>query len=409
MKRIITSALLLLALCMPAFTQNASDFAVDANGVITKYIGFDTDVVILAVIGGKKITAIGREAFRKADITSVTIPEGVKEIGNSAFIENKLKSITIPNSVTSIGESAFAQNQLTSVTIGTGVKSIEKSAFASNKLTNVTIPGSVKTIGYYAFNDNTTLAKIVISEGVTKIDYSAFANTKCTSVSLPSTITSIYNDSFDTSGKPSFTIAANINVTFDFIPVFYSYIANDRKAGTYEYNLPLVRKVADDYAYYETQYGAVLLSYTGNSTRVRIPATIGGVAVKALYGERDWNNNIYGTFKGENLKLAAVQIPEGITYIGDGTFASNELVNVTIPDSVTSIGSGAFSYCTSLTSVTIPDSVTSIGDKVFSNCTSLTSVTIPSSVTSIRESAFRECTSLTSVTIPDIKDIAENT
>jgi hypothetical protein len=73
MKKIITAILLWTALCIPAFAQNASDFAVDANGVITKYAGFDTVVVIPATINGKKITAIGKEAFLRADLTSVTI------------------------------------------------------------------------------------------------------------------------------------------------------------------------------------------------------------------------------------------------------------------------------------------------------------------------------------------------
>jgi len=345
MKRIMTSALLLLVLCMSAFTQNASNFVVNADGVITKYTGFDTVVVIPAVIGGKKITAIGNEAFLRADLTRVTIPEGVTKIGDSAFNGNKLTGITIPNSVTYIGDSAFTNNRLTSVTI----------------------PGSVKEISEGAFSGNTALAKIVILEGVEKIELQAFANTKCTSVSLSSTITCInyafgyqQYDAFDLSGKPSFTLAANIPAIFDFIPAFYSYIANDRKAGTYASNLPLVKKNVEDYEYYETRYGAVLIRYTGNSTRVRIPATIGGVAVKALYAGlvNDYRGlKRYGTF--QEKKLAAVQIPESITYIGDYTFAENELVSVTIPNSVTFIGYYAFAGCESLTSITFQGTINS--------------------------------------------------
>jgi len=276
-----------MALCGTAFAQSASDFTVNANGVITKYTGFDTVVVIPATIGGRKITAIGNEAFRKADITSVTIP------------------------------------------------------------------GSVKTIDRNAFRGNTALATIVISEEVETIYSGAFADTKCTSVSLPSTITNLSDTytgaQFDTSGKPSFTLAANIKTDFPSIPAFYSYIANDRKAGTYAY-LSIVRKSADDYEYVETQYGAVLTKYTGNSTRVRVPDKIGGIAVKALYR----------TFQYE--KLAAVQIPEGITYIGVVTFMNNELANVTIPDSVTYIGIEAFTVDYNngrgqLTSVTIGSNV----------------------------------------------------
>jgi hypothetical protein len=397
MKRIMTSVLLLLALCVTAFSQNASDFTVDADGVITKYTGFDTVVVIPSVIGGKNIKGIDSEAFLRADLTRVTIPEGVLKIGRSAFDGNKLTAITIPNSVTEIGESAFANNRLTSVTI----------------------PGSVKTIKNRAFIHNTALAKIVILEGVEKIEYMAFADTKCTSVSLPSTITSITSkgnseDSFDISGKPSFTLAANITVSFAEIPVFYSYIANDRKAGTYAFNLPLVNKKADDYEYYETRYGAVLIRYTGDSTRVRIPATIGGVAVKALYGKNSSYSGFTGTF--QNKKLVAVQIPEGITYIGPATFSSNELTSVTIPESVTYLSGFSFNELTSinipnsvlyidggaflrneLTSITIPNSVLYIGSNAFFG-NELTSVTIPDSVTRIGESAFKNCTSLTSVT-----------
>lgn len=63
MKKIVTVMLLLAALCGTAFSQNAGDFVVDANGVITKYNGFDTNVVIPAEINGKRITAIGKEVF----------------------------------------------------------------------------------------------------------------------------------------------------------------------------------------------------------------------------------------------------------------------------------------------------------------------------------------------------------
>ena len=335
MKKILTVVLLCTALCAAVFAQNASDFTVNAEGVITKYGGFDTVVVIPAVIGGKNITGIGKEAFLRADLTKVTIPEGVLNIGEAAF--------------------------------------------AGNKLTSITIPSSVKLIYGYAFKDNTALAKIVILEGVKEIYSEAFANTKCTSISLPSTITYISYDAFDLSAKPSFTLAANIPTDFGGIPAFYSYIANDSKAGTYAFNLPLVKKEANDFEYYETRYGAVLRSYKGVSTRVRIPATISGVAVKALYGWFDWED-FTEIFK--NKKLAAVQIPEGITYIGPYAFKGNELTNVTIPKSVTFIGYGAFFYCKSLTSVTIGNSVTFIGGGAFNYCDSLTSVTFEGTISS---------------------------
>jgi hypothetical protein len=352
MKRIF---LLLTAALLPAalnvFAAD-SDYTVDADGVITKYSGWDTELVIPSAIGGKTITAIGKEAFLNAELTSITIPDGI----------------------TSIGEDAFRDN----------------------KLTGITIPGSVKSIGSRAFWGNEDIAAIVLSEGV-EYDYGAFSSHKAdVTITLPSTIR-VVDSIFSSQGgeytraygqNASFILAANINAAFS---GSISYIANDRKAGTYTAeSMKYHEKTADGYRYYETPYGAILTVWGGNTTRVRIPAEIGGIPVKALLGA--FNTG----YSGIN-KIDAVQIPETVTYIGKQTFAGQPLVSITIPKNVTYIGDGAF-WRNKLTSVTIPEGVTYIGDEAFFE-NQLTSLTIPGKVDYIGSLAFTG-NKLTSVTIP---------
>ncbi len=102
-----------------------------------------------------------------------------------------------------------------------------------------------------------------------------------------------------------------------------------------------------------------------------------------------------------NIRNLNVEIPSGITSIGNGAFnGCTGLTSIEIPSSVTSIASYAFQGCTGLTSIEIPSSVTSIASSAFKGCTGLTSIKIPSSVTSIGIDVFAGCTGLTSIEIP---------
>lgn len=109
----------LLCLALPAYAED-SDFQIDENGVLTKYLGSGGDVVI-----PDGVSAIGVSAFRGcSSLESVTIPDSVKDIGDFAFKGcSSLGSVTIPDSVTAIGDQAFAFcDSLTSASIGNGVQ-----------------------------------------------------------------------------------------------------------------------------------------------------------------------------------------------------------------------------------------------------------------------------------------------
>ena len=309
----------------------------NGNGIIDKttntLIAGDQSTII-----PNSVTSIGRLAFARCTLTSITIPNSVTSIGYEAFRGcGALSSVTIPDSVTSIGNGAFAGcNKLTSVTIPDSVTSIGNEAFRGcNKLTSVTIGNSA---------NNIIGADLGASQSLTSINVDVNNPNYC----------SIDGVLFD---KNQTTL------------IRYSR----GKQGAYI--IPDSVTSIGERAFYDCDA----------LTSITIPNSVTSIGDYAFSCCR---------------ALTSVTIPNSVTSIGDGAFRwCRALTSVTIPNSVTSIGDYAFYDCDALTSVTIPNSVTIIRDHAFCNCDALTSVTIPNSVRSIGDCAFYLCDALTSVTI----------
>ena len=87
---------------------------------------YEGDIVIPATVsdGGKeyKVIAIEDKAFRRANISSIQLPEGLLSIGKEAIYGTQITELTIPNSVTSLGQYSLAKNDnLVTVSFGKGV------------------------------------------------------------------------------------------------------------------------------------------------------------------------------------------------------------------------------------------------------------------------------------------------
>jgi len=131
---------LVLVLCSMSCTKqydDESDFRVKLSNSgksveITEYIGEKQAILIPPRLQKMPVSDIGTSAFRRKEITDVTIPKSVTAIGISAFDGNQITSVAIPNSMAAIGGGAFTENQITSVTIGANVllgRQVRKSYF----------------------------------------------------------------------------------------------------------------------------------------------------------------------------------------------------------------------------------------------------------------------------------------
>jgi len=195
-----------------AAVANASgDFEIDEEGTLTRYRGFDKNVVI-----PDGVKAIGEQAFENdTTMESVSIPNSVTYIGYDAFSGcTGLKSITIPDSVTETDSGVlYGCSGLTSVQLSNKLTTLSSSFFSyCDSLERITLPNSLKSIGTGAFSSCKKLNDISIPASVTEIDIGVFYDCdSLESVTLPSGVTSIEESAFGDCDKlQSVTIPASV-------------------------------------------------------------------------------------------------------------------------------------------------------------------------------------------------------
>jgi len=214
MKRVFSLLICLffcVTICLPMMATKVwayspeSYFEFDsATHTITGYLGPGGAVDIPPTIGGVSVEHIGDGAFAAKAITSVVIPNGVKDIGERAFDRcYTMDTIKIPNSVSSIGGAALA---------------------TCTALSSITLPNSVTSIGEYAFNSCTSLKRVTIPNSVSTIGDDAFIYcSSLTSVTFTGHAPATWGNKVFDETAPTFTIyyyGENIGFT---TPTFQGY------------------------------------------------------------------------------------------------------------------------------------------------------------------------------------------
>ncbi|MBR3358594.1 MAG: leucine-rich repeat protein [Solobacterium sp.] len=130
-------------------TENV--FQIDENGVLTRYTGQDTEIVL-----PDTAKVIGRRAFCRVSgygaVQKMIVPEGVTEIQEYAFDFSGIREIVLPSTLRKIGRNAFSNcRKLRTVAIPEGVTEIADFAFQYSDLEEIVLPESLKEIGRGAF------------------------------------------------------------------------------------------------------------------------------------------------------------------------------------------------------------------------------------------------------------------
>ena len=197
MKHFIKATLLLLALLLPTLTH-AHDIEVD--GIYYYIIGTTAFVTYKGSSPSQYSNEYSGSVTIPATVTYNNKTYPVTFISYSAFRDcSNLTNINIPNSVTSIGSYAFSScSSLTNINIPKSVTSIIGGAFAGcSNLTNINIPNSVTYIGEGAFNNCSSLTTINIPNSVTYIGSYAFSGcSSLTTINIPNSVTAIGYDAF---------------------------------------------------------------------------------------------------------------------------------------------------------------------------------------------------------------------
>lgn len=198
-----TNSGIVISACLSTFTNsNHINIPNYINGHPVIAIGtsaFEACEFLTSITFPPFLHTIGTSAFAGSGLTSVTIPECVREISIWAFADcTELASVTLPAGLTNIRALAFNNcSALTSIDIPATVTSIDVNAFESTGLTSIVLPDSITKISSRAFRYCANLATVTLPTNLKSIGIEAFRNcTSLSSLSVPSGVTNIMLSAF---------------------------------------------------------------------------------------------------------------------------------------------------------------------------------------------------------------------
>ena len=345
-----------------------------------------TDVVL-----NSNITKIGEYAFKNCTALknfSITESEldgakvGMTELNASEMLygDYAIENLSLPSTLTAIGSAALSSCGKTGAVLdltGTSLTTIEKNAFSNNKF-EVLLPATVTTIGSYAFR-NSGITHIELSENLKNLGTEVFSGSKL--------------ESLDLSGTSLTEISSYIASDCDNL-ISVKLPKNCTSIGNYAFSSckKLENIVFNDKL---TTIGERAFADTSSLQTVKFPASLTTVDDCAFIRSGIQNADFSAVAQKLDLgdsafymaqKLNSAVFSENGVSIGANAFTASSISELVLP-SCDTIGGEAFVSCGNLTSVELPNGLTQIGNRAF-RYSGLEEVTIPYTVSYIGSNAF---------------------
>lgn len=291
-------------------TTQYGDFAylLEASGAVTiaAYTGDAVQVVVPEMLDGRRVIAIGDDAFSQQEsIRSVTLPNGLERIGDRAFYGcYGLSAVTLPEGLKQIGNHAF---------------------FLCENLLSLSLPVSLEDIGRNPFAY--TPANLSLAPGNPRfhiIGGVLFSKLEQALISYP------YH-----SAEEAYIVPEDVQVVGD-----DAFLACRTLTAV---SLPDALRRIGDGAYSQCE----------NLASMILPPGLEAIGDSAFsYCE----------------SLVSIDFPDGLLRIGNYAFVyCGSLLSAVLKEGLTEIGDWAFGDCGSLQSAVLPASVSRIGDYAFGN------------------------------------------
>ena len=373
-----------------------------------------------------KLKRIGEGAFQSSPyLQEIKLPVGIETIRESAFSGCQLKSLDLSacTALTQINANAFSYNSsLNSVKFPATLTSLGNDAFAGCGLSGILeLPAPLLSIGERAFaNNSITICKIeamippTLGKETFGGDMAMGTGSSLAAVFVPENSVKAYKNA---DGWNEFTILGGEN----------KVEVNVTKPGNLAIDIMDQAEISPALVTHLTVHGALNSTDFGvmrSNMSVLYSLDLSDADAEIIPQEAFLDKKILMEFKApKNLAViesrafsgctalgGTIELPNGVTTIGDQTFANcSSMTSIKFSDNLLRIGSEAFSGCTGLNQeITFPAKLRTIGWNAFSNCSNLFgTLTLPASLESLGASAFQGCTNLQKVDMSACTSLTE--